>query len=488
MLSKEHFDHAHMAELVSREVLAEHYSYTDATNWLRYTGKVWERCGEAAPTEVIRQYIVVQTETAGILSVRTQNPADEKIYKGWKSMLSGNALAQILKLCRGIEPLYQRYEDFDTDRDVLNCQNGLLDLRTGNLEPHSYKQLTTKIAYVEFDPNAIHKDWDKALEAIPADVMDWAQIRYGQGITGHMPSDDRLIIEHGRGSNGKSTIVDAISGALGDYYRLVSNKILLASDRDGVPTEFMDLKGLRFAQLEETPEARRLDVNKMKQTVGTSQITARYMRQDSITFDTTHSMFITTNNVPVVNETDEGSWRRLALFKYPYTFRTNPEDIKTEWDRLGEEGLKQRVKMDKGVHQAALAWLVRGAVAWYENDCIMPPLPHRIQRDTDEWRKSSDLVMIFVDEFLVFSSDDAVSTKDLHGVVTDWLVETGHRAWSMEVMVTKFLNHELFVQQGCAKDRLSASKITSRPFGRNPIAERQVMALSGIRFKTSADQ
>ncbi len=488
-VKKYYFDHAHMAELVSREVLAGNYCFTDATGWMHYTGKVWERCGEAPPMEAIRQYISTNTEKAGMLAVRTQNQADEKVYKGWKSMLSGGALIQILRLCRGIEPLYQRFEDFDTDRDVLNCQNGLLDLRTGTLDPHNFTQLVTKITYVEYDPTSTHKDWDKALEAIPADVIDWAQIRYGQGITGHMPSDDKLIIEHGRGSNGKSTIVDGVSGALGDYYRLVSNKILLASDRDGVPTEFMDLKGLRFAQLEETPEARRLDVNKMKQTVGTSQITARYMRQDSITFDTTHSMFITTNNVPVVNETDEGSWRRLALFRYPYTFRTNAGDIKTEWDRLGEEGLKQRVKLDKGVHKAALAWLVRGAVTWYEADCIMPPLPPRIANDTMEWRMGSDLVMRFVEERIVFAPNEAVSTKELYDVLIGWLEDTGHRSWSMEVMLSKFLNHELFVQAGCKKERILSSKVTSRSYGRTEaISSKQVIAVTGIRFRKASDE
>ena len=486
-LDKFYFDHSHMAELMVREVLEGRFCYARGAGWLQYTGKFWERCGEELATEVVRQFMADKAEKAGMLAIRTGNAVDEKIWKSWRSLLSGNSLGQILKLCRGIPPIYQRFDAFDINLDELNCQNGMLDLRTGELHQHHYSQLVTKITGAEYEPGYTHPSWDQALEAIPEDIRDWAQFRYGQALTGYAPPDDTAVIEHGGGSNGKSTIVDGFAAALGStatgYYRLVSNKIILQEMHEGVGTEFMDLKGLRFAQLEETPEARKLDVNKVKQTVGTTQVTARHMRQDFTTFDVTHSMFITTNNVPVVNATDDGSWRRLILMKYPYTFRSRPELVKGPNDRLGDPTLKMRIKQDKDVHKAVLSWMVAGAVRFYENNRIMLPHPPRIQQDTDNWRNSSDLVMRFVDEKLVFEEGQAVTTKDMYDVLCGWLEATGHRKWSLEVMVGKFENHHLFEGAECKKRRLHKNKITSRPFNRGDIESKQIMGFDNVRFR-----
>jgi putative DNA primase/helicase len=52
----------------------------------------------------------------------------------------------------------------------------------------------------------------------------------------------------------------------------------------------------------------------------------------------------TTNYIPVVTETDWGTWRRLALVKFPYTFRKPHEELKSETDRRGDPTLKRRIQ------------------------------------------------------------------------------------------------------------------------------------------------
>src|SRR5574341_285359 len=43
--------------------------------------------------------------------------------------------------------------DFDADPWLLNCQNGILDLRTGELQPHDPQAMLTKIAGASYDPD-----------------------------------------------------------------------------------------------------------------------------------------------------------------------------------------------------------------------------------------------------------------------------------------------------------------------------------------------
>lgn len=478
------FTDAMLAERVAMDVLEGEYCFTESSGWMKYTGKVWKEVGDAQPIESIRLYAAKQFGAAVTENKSGSNNSDE--CDGWERLLGRSTMTNVLMLCRGIDGIYKEYTDFDIDNDKLNCQNGLLDLATGDLIPHSADQLVTKITKVDYEPEFKHSDWDKALQAIPEDVMDWAQIRYGQGITGHMPSDDVMVIEYGRGSNGKSTIVDGIAGACGDYFRLVSNKILMANDKD-TPTEFMDLKGLRFAQLEETPEARRLDVNKMKQSVGTSMITARPLYKKSVTFSSTHSMFISTNNIPIVSETDDGTWRRLKLFKFPFSFKMDEDEIRTENDRRGEEGLKERVKINPEIHKAALFWLVDGAIKWYAAGRIMPKAPARIVEDTREWRNSSDLVLAFFNEKMVIDAEGVISTKDLLEEVNQWLIDTGHRPWNIENVTGKFSNHGVLISRNVKKAKVYASKVNSRPNCPIHALGNRPNVLTGMRFRTKDD-
>ena len=283
--------------------------------------------------------------------------------------------------------------------------------------------------------------WDAALRAIPDDVLTWYQIRAGQGITGHTPPDDLLLVQIGGGENGKSTITAGIGAALGDYFVTLSHRVLLASP-DAHPTELMDLRGARFALMEETPEERRLSVVRLKTIVGTPTITARRIRRDPVTFTATHSLFLSTNYLPAVEETDHGTWRRLAALRFPYRWRKPGEPLVTEHDRHGDPGLRDRIQYgDQGQHEAVLAWLVEGAVAWYRAGKVMPPLPERVARDTFDWRADADIVLAYMRDRLVFDPDACVMVAELRDDFNDWITERGHRPWSDRLFSTRFGGH-----------------------------------------------
>jgi phage/plasmid-associated DNA primase len=68
----------------------------------------------------------------------------------------------------------------------------------------------------------------------------------------------------GQGSNGKTTIVDAIREAVGnDYAVTMPERTLLARQGDH-PTDLMTLRGARLALMEEFPELGHLNVKRLK--------------------------------------------------------------------------------------------------------------------------------------------------------------------------------------------------------------------------------
>src|SRR4029077_20479757 len=54
-------------------------------------------------------------------------------------------------------------EEFDREKYLFNCQNCVIDLRTGELHPHDQSRLITKISPVEYVPDAPAPLWEKFL-------------------------------------------------------------------------------------------------------------------------------------------------------------------------------------------------------------------------------------------------------------------------------------------------------------------------------------
>ena len=296
------FSDSRMAETVADEVLADRFCWCKALGWMGWKGKRWMAVSEEAVGEALRQFVLQQFTEAARIGARG--------VKGWYAMLGVGRQRAVLSLTRGI--VERNARDFDSDPDVLNTPAGVVYLPTGQVNPHDPDLLLTKITSGSYRPECAHPDWHQALSALREDARPWFQMRVGQAITGHPTSDGVIPIAQGSGENGKSAVMtDGILQALGDYAAPVSPKLVASKDEHS--TERADLRGQRFLVAEELTENHALNLTAIKRITDVSRITARYVFKNNMTFSTSHSLFITTNYIPVVNETDHGTWRRLAL-------------------------------------------------------------------------------------------------------------------------------------------------------------------------------
>jgi P4 family phage/plasmid primase-like protien len=327
---------------------------------------------------------------------------------------------------------------------------------------------------------------------LPADAAQWLQLRLGQGMTGYPPPDDVGVFLRGSGANGKTSIVDGVRGAAGDYAVPLPERVLLARAGDH-PTELMTLRGARIAFMEELPELGHLNVKRWKQLHGTQEISARLCGRDTVTWKATHSTFVTTNYLPRVDESDHGTWRRLALVEFPYRYRKSHEQLEIAADRRGDPGLRQRLREGPdGQHEAVLAWLVEGALAWYRNGRVMPPLPASVDEATKRWRGSVDLLGRYLDENIVFDVERHVMTRDLYADFSKWLKDSGHLAWSEQNFTARLQQHEEVVTASVekkSKHRKSGSGRSRKAFCCSPVeVPKQYQAWVGMKFRLDADE
>jgi putative DNA primase/helicase len=443
-----------LAERFTDDVLDGRYCWASGLGWMKWDGKRWSHAPDEAVKEECRQWVKTRTQEAARAAAETDDiKGNLRRANDWLRIQAKSRIEAIVSLSRGI--VLRAGSEFDDKPDYLNAANGIVDLRTGDLLPHNPSYLLTRLADTDYRPGAEHQDWTSAMEALPDDVRAWYLARLGQAITGYTTPDDMMIVQQGTGANGKSTVMAAIQAAIGDYYHVVSHRALLA-DASTHPTELMDFRGARMSVLEETPEEGRLSVTRLKMLVGTPQITARRIHQDAVTFNASHSLFINTNYRPLVDQTDHGTWRRLALVVFPYKY-VKKEKIKGDNDREGDAQLRERLRTGKEQREAVLGSLVEYAVAWYKNGKMMPELPEKVEEDTQAWRKESDLILSYADERLVFDAGKHVTAKDLLADFNEWLQGKNMRAWGDKTFSQRFGDHEL-AQEHHAEKKFTARK------------------------------
>lgn len=472
------FSDSRLAERIADEVLADRFVWCKALGWYAWTGQRWHGVTEETVGEAIRQYCLERfTEAA-----RTGRKAQTA---GWQSMLGVGRQRAVLTLARGIVEV--RADSFDADPDLLNTPTGIVDLRTAQVLPHDPEHLITKITRGNYRAGYEHADWQQALTALPDDeVRAWFQVRIGQAITGHPTPDGVNVILQGSGENSKSVITtDGCLPALGDYAAPASPKLITAKDEHA--TERADLRGQRLLVAEELTEDRALNVTAIKQITDVSIIKARYVHRDNFTFVASHSFFITTNYLPTVSETDHGTWRRLALLRFPYTYRKPGEALTAPTDRRGDPRLKARIRSGaSGQHDAIVTWAIEGARRWYAEG--FPPLPARVEADTRAWRTQADRILGFWDECLIADPAACVLTSELWAHFNAWLATNGHHVWSKELFHPRFRSHVETVHRRVEERRTTKLNGLSRPPGA-AWAEipQQAYVYVGVRFRAHAE-
>ena len=406
----------------------------------------------------------------------------KRIQRDRKNLNKGKIEA-VTRLLRG-RLLHEAYE-YDSDPDILNAGNGVVDLRTGKLHPHSPSYRCTQYTPIPYRQDAIHEDWTAALAALPAESHPWFRRWVGQAATGYTPREDNTMlgIAAGIGANGKTTFLTAVRLALGTYAGTASMDLLLNSPRNTNNTK-MALYHKRFVLIEELPKGR-LDGVQMKAVTGTELIRGNHKFKDEFEWRATHSLIVTTNNLPTVSEFSEGLWRRPFVLEFPYRFTPNPT---ADADRTGDPGLTQRLLApDSPALPAVLAWVVHGAVDFYANGAQVGAMPPRVSSATTSWQEQSDVLLAFASERLVKDAGAVITGSDLYAAFETWLADQGAAPWSQRTFRGRIASHGYFRDVKEGKHRWKKLTLSTWGAEARPTADK-VRGYRGIRFRTSEDE
>lgn len=315
-----------------------------------------------------------------------------------------------------------RSEDLDADPWLLNVENVTIDLRTGEPRPHRREDLITKMAAVLFEPDAQAPVFTAFLNRIMNgndNLITYLQRTLGRALTGDT-SEHRLEIWYGPGANGKSTLINAVLGTLGDYGQIAAPGLLLTRRQDRHPTEIADLKGARFVASIEVGEDRNLAEELVKQLTGGDRLKARFMHQNFWHFAPTHKLFVACNHKPVIRGTDHAIWRRLKLVSFSAIIPDAEQD-----KRLDQKLTSER--------SGILNWLLRGCMDW-QTDGITDP--DEVTGATADYRADEDVLAGFIADRCITGQNDKAMAGDLYKAYVAWCTETGETIISQKAFGT----------------------------------------------------
>lgn len=468
--------------------------YAVGVGWMVWDGTRWKRVAPEVIQNKVSRFYRAQFEKMLKQFMSTMDEKYSALAKSFKSFMSSARLGSIMNHLKVTDGVLVDVTDLDTHKMLLNTPNGILNLCTGEQTPHDRKMLFTKITKGSYVPGHRHPDWQMALTALPVEQAEYMQLRMGQAITGYIPESDDALFLIGHGSNGKSLWTsDGVFRAIGDYAALAQPTLISKVTEGSGPTpERFGLMGCRFVLIEELPEGRALSIAEVKRITGMSVVTARDLHEKQVTFDASHTLFVTSNYDPPVAEVDEGSWRRMCKISFPFRFRSKPE---ADTDRQGDAGLKSRLREGSdGQHDAIVTWLVEGAMRYFaDRSLIMEDRrPPGVAAATLAWRKEADKILAYVDERLSFPEEDAevrnVVRTEVYEDFLRFMDGRGHAKWSQELFLSRFKSHESIrshaVGEGQTRKVESVSRaVLPNPYAKQPDLPKVIRVFKDVVFK-----
>jgi putative DNA primase/helicase len=390
--------------------------------WLIWEGTRWQ--GDATGQAARWMKSVARGMTAAALGIGDKDERRAALRIAQRGESSA-AIAGAMRLAATDARIAVTVEQLDADPFLLNCANGVLDLRTMTLGPHDPSLLLTKRTGAAYRPGEAAPVFEAFVHRIQPDAAMRGYIArlLGHALEGRVTSHV-LPIFCGSGANGKSTLITAVLGALGDYADAADPELLMARTFDAHPTSVADLFGMRLAVLQESDQGRRLAEGTVKRLTGGDRLKARRMREDFWHFDPSHTFVMLTNHKPLVTGHDEGIWRRLRLVPFDVVVPAAERD----------EHLGDRLRLDL---DGVLAWLAAGYAAWRAGGMAEP---EAVVAATASYRAESDLVAQFLERRCLTGKHFTVRSSDLFAAWQQWCSQEGEQPGTQKAFTTELQN------------------------------------------------
>jgi len=376
--------------------------------WMLFEGVLWRQDDRLGHMTRARAYL---REVAARIGA-TQKDAAKQLRKE-------ETVKKVLSLARSNPNQAATVEQWDADPWLLGTPGGVVDLRTGELRPGRPTDYITKATACApariGTPAPLFERFLARVTDGRVDLQDYLQRFFGSALTGDV-RDHVLPFAYGVGSNGKSVLLNTISGLMNEYAVTIATEMLMVSHNDRHPEELARLRGVRLAVGSETEEGTRWAEARIKRLTGGDPITARYMRQNTFEFRPTFKLLISGNRRPSLGAVDEAIRRRVHLLPFDVIIPPEERDL----------GLTEKLKAE---WPAILRWCIEGCLKW-QTEGLRPP--ESVRSATDDYLESEDAIALWLEESFTRDPNGWASNETLFASWAKWAQRTGEAVGSQK--------------------------------------------------------
>ena len=382
------------------------YSYV-RKKWYYWTGKIWavDNTGEI---KKLADEIINDIKKEAFME--KDEDKQQELLKWASRTASSKGKEAMVKETQHIDGIPILMEELDCYTDYLNCQNGIINLRTGELLPHDSNFMMSRISYAEYDNSGKQpKMWLSFLNDVTngdKELQEYLQKCVGYSLTGSIREQCAFFL-YGLGNNGKSTFLDTIADLLGSYASNVQpDTIMMRKNDSGANSDIARLKSTRFVTSEEPTEGVRLNEGLVKQLTGGGKVTCRFLYGDEFEYEPEFKIWIGTNHKPIIRGTDTGIWRRIRLI--PFEVNIPKEKV--------DKNLKYKLRKEL---PQILKWAVEGCIKWQTEGLALPKC---VDQATREYKVEMDILASFMESCLEidYVNGDLVPAQDLFNLYVAW--------------------------------------------------------------------
>lgn len=334
--------------------------------------------------------------------------------------------------------------DFDSDPYLLNCTNGVYNMRDKSFRfatPDDLFTLSTACYY----PHAYQKQRCEEWEQFISDIMEndkdkalFLQRALGYSLLG-INREECMFVAYGKTRAGKGTLFNTIAKILGmnsdkGYSGTINSAFICYNkykdkDYNAAQPMLAETVGLRYVTMSETKEGAVLDANGVKSITGRDPLQTRRLHCEPFIFTPQFTMWLSTNSLPKVTDNTVFKSDRIWVIEF------NKHFDKEERNRDLSD-----IFMQEENQAAIFRWLLDGYEMYAEQGLNPPPC---IIEATERYERQNDVIMCFKDDCLEDAPGERVSNALMYNQYKSWCIdeERGYRPMGSTTFYGKLSKH-----------------------------------------------
>jgi P4 family phage/plasmid primase-like protien len=394
--------------------------------WYHYVGHIWRSTDNGVEllkrlsTDIAKLFLEKEREEMTLLetidtcSHKEMDPTCDcctaekrkKQYSAVRLRLKTISFKEnVLKECRLLFFDKEFAMKLDENKHLIAFNNGVFDTLSNTFRDGLAEDCISKCTNVDYNVTtqyhqfACWSELRKFLESIlpNASVRNYYLKHLSRCLSGTYTQDFHILT--GEGSNGKSMLMNLMMACFGDYAYKVN--IALFTQKRGkagaAAPELVRMKGVRFVMMSEPDQDDTLSEGFLKEVTGSEKIPCRDLYGGSkqmIEMDVQAKFHMACNVKPKVNDTTNGSWRRLKVIDFPMKFVHEP---KAANERPIDESIMQKTQ-SKEWAECFMSYLVHLYTEGMGHTKLKAPA--EVDAFTNEYKVESDTIARFLAEYV----------------------------------------------------------------------------------------